>query len=351
MKMLPKILALVILTIFVLSTVPVALAVPQERASRVAITASEVRENQNSEEQDNENSNNTGERVREQAREQANEVKEQYKEKVEEIKNRIRSARENWEQARERYEQQRESLKQTRDEASSCRTAVNNTPCKEKKSELNRGIKQHLLKTVDLIDSSIQRLIDQVNKSNVLSEAEKKQALDSITELETKLTTEKDKINALAENATNAELKTTIKELKKMWQDVRTEQRRIITLLINSKLGNLVTKHDEYYNAMLLRIDTLKKQGADTTELEKLAADFKALIDKVKADQQLADQAWAKAKDEQSIESVHDAQETVKDDMKEAKEVLKEFMEKYRELQKLESRANSENNRTAETTA
>jgi alpha-N-acetylglucosamine transferase len=125
-----------------------------------------------------------------------------------------------------------------------------------------------------------------------------------------------------------------VKELKDTWNDVRNMERRAVTQMINSKLGNMVEKHDEYYNAMTARIASLEQKGVDTSELKSLAEEFKKVVDQMKVDQAAADQLWVEAKDNDLIDQAKEAQQKVREDMGESKDLLKEFMMKYRELAK-----------------
>ena len=165
-----------------------------------------------------------------------------------------------------------------------------------------------------------------------MTEEEKTQALDSITKLEEKLTAEKLRVETLAENATAEEIRAMSKELKDTWTEVRREQRWIITQLINSRQDNLVEKHTEYYNAMQMRIDSLKKQNVETNALEQLAAKFKEQVDELKADHQTMEELWKQVKDRESLIEVHEAQQEVRDDIVAAKTTLREFLSKYKEL-------------------
>ena len=139
-----------------------------------------------------------------------------------------------------------------------------------------------MLKTNELIVRSLEKLTDRVQNSNALTEEQRMEALASITELETSLTAEKDRVTALAETATNAELRESIKSLKHLWQEVRTEQRKIVSLMVSSKLENMSEKLSQFGASMQQSIDRLKAEGQDTTELEALYVEFIAKVETLK---------------------------------------------------------------------
>ncbi|MBI4983630.1 hypothetical protein HZC32_03225 [Candidatus Woesearchaeota archaeon] len=314
MKTMLKLIAVVVLVIFALSVLPMALA-----------------------------EDTTPGEGKEKTKEQKQELTEKLLEKKKELISTLEEKRQNQyeffkekiEVAKKRYEFQKQELETANEKSQACkREGKNSTECQEKKLELKRGVKQHLLKTVELIDSSLQRIIERVENSNVLAEEQQKEVLASLQTQEERLTAQKLKVETLVDTATNDELRVAIKELKDTWREVRKVQQRIIVQLINSKLDVLVSKHDEYYSAMEMRIDYLNKKGVDVTGLTALADQFKQQVDQLKADLKAAEDAWAYAKDREDLSEVHDAQQKVREDLEATRETLKEFLQKYRELAK-----------------
>ncbi|MEK6846447.1 MAG: hypothetical protein AABY26_06825, partial [Nanoarchaeota archaeon] len=140
---------------------------------------------------------------------------------------------------------------------------------------------------------------------------------------------------ALSADTSREECNAAIREFKLMWTQVKQSEQRIVSTLISSKMGNLVEKHDEFYNSMLMRIDVLKSKGADTTSLEEIAADFREQLSDLSTDQKAAREAWSKATDRVALQQAKDAQQKVRDGMKDTKETLHKFVEEYKTLNKL----------------
>ncbi len=267
------------------------------------------------------------EKLRNQAKGKINELKGKFRERYHELKVRHKEARTS-------YHEHRVELRQLKKDAKGCKE--DSEDCPNKRLALKKGVKQHLLKTEALIDRSLEKLTNRVEASKALSEEDKEEALAKIAGLEERLTTAREKVEALKDEATNEDLKAAIKELKQTWQDIRKEQRRIVASLVRAKLESVVEKHVEFENGMQMRIDQLQEQGVDTSELEKMKEEFASELEDVKEKQQEADEAWQQA-GEGSINEFREAQRIFREEMEGTKEVLRKFMREYRQLKKTTS--------------
>ena len=338
MATLRKLAALVVMALFVLSIVPLALAGKDQSGLS--------REGQNQENGDA-NVAEDGEAAsddnvpaeRESRRERMDSLREEGKK----LKDRVAHAREEFEKVKDQYkekkhefEQKKEELKQLNEHAKACKD--DSEDCKAKKVDLKRGVKQHLIKTVELIDRSLEKLTNRVESSKVLDDAQKEQALSSIAALEEQLTAKKEEIQALADDAPKEELKAKIKELKSLWQDVRKEQRRIIADLISHKqesIGNVYAKFGDRVEAQL---NKLAEQGADVSKAQELLAQYRAKVDELNA--------VPAGEREQFKQVMHDAKEILRDLLKELKN-LKKGLKSEAEEQENESAAEHPTNESA----
>lgn len=264
-------------------------------------------------------------------KEKNKELKEQAKEFKEKIKEERKEDREELRTERGKYHEEKKNLLEMHAQARSCDKKTDD--CKAKKTEVKKGVKQHLVNTVDLIDNSLARLKERVTESKVISDADKQSALSQIDELEKKLTAQKDKVVALGDNVTNEELRNAVKELKGMWEEVRKLQQRIIADLVSSQLTHLAEKHKEYGNSLEARIAELQAKGTDVTELQKLLVQFKDEQAQLDKDQAILKEKWTQVHEGKDAQGVwHDAQKDVRDDMHKTQETLREFLAQYREL-------------------
>ncbi|MBI4151640.1 hypothetical protein HY496_01605 [Candidatus Woesearchaeota archaeon] len=263
-------------------------------------------------------------------------------EQLQQMRERVAQAKERYEQAREMYKEQKEKLSDLRGRHRECKEDDSSETCVKVRKDVSVGVKNHLLKTVELIDHSLTRLTEHVQSSTVLSEEDKQSILTSINTLQEKVTAEKERVLALAETATAVELRSEVKELKKLWQDVSKQQRRIVSMMTSAKMDNLVEKHADLVESMQKKIDAAKEKGIDTAELEAILADFKAAVDTLTADQEKARAFWQGAENmsKESLDQWHRAQQVVKDDLQETRKLLRSFVRLSASL-KLETSANT----------
>ncbi len=263
--------------------------------------------------------------------------KEAARQKLEQARETMKKAKEEYDRVKSKYEDVKKEHKKTSSELADlnkkAKSCTHEDDCSIKKGALKKGVQQHLLKTIDLIDRSLEKLTNRVEKSNVLSAENKEQALARILELETTLIAEKEDVLALSGNSTNQEVRQAVKDLKKTWQDVRKEQKRIVSLLISKKQENLAEKHDDYAVRLQEKIDELAVQGADTVELNAIYGQFLAATEQLKADTAAAKEAWTRARTGTGTMAEWEAaQLKVREDLAATKELLKQFMQLYEQL-------------------
>ena len=208
--------------------------------------------------EDNEGSNLDEESSRKNNRK----AKDSLVQKFEEAKTKYKEAKDQYENDKEKFRDLKEKGK--------CREDT--IDCKSKKSELKRGVVNHLSKTIAVIDKSLQKMLSLIDKST-LSDEEKVQAKADIEALELRVTAEKDKIAAM-QNATNEKVKTATKDLKKVWQDVQKEQHKVISLLISSRISKEADKFAQFGTAMQKEIDEISAKGGEVTELNALLSKY-----------------------------------------------------------------------------
>ncbi len=327
------IVGMIVLALFIVSIIPLALA-------------EEGRDNGNDRKMLNDDGNKST------VKEQRDAMKarlEASKENIEQVREQMKQAKEKYQEAREQYREQKEDLKELRDRVKKCKETDDSGECVTVRQSVNKGAKNHLLRTSDLIEKSLERLQERVSSSSVLTAEEKQSALDAINKLEEEVMAEKERVTALAENASAEELRAAVKDLKKTWQDVSKAQKRIIALLTSSKLDHLVEKHEDYVTGMQKRIDALREKGVDVTRLDAIFVQFKAAVATLQEDHAQARQFWLSADaNKGSLDNWHGAQEQVREDLRETKRLLREFVKATAELTKSEKEDQSEENESSD---
>ena len=358
-----KLSAILVLTLFVLSVLPAGLAdegssVDVELDTEVEVESdsadAEVKTESKTEVETEENDSEVEEEVKVKTEEKDGEVKEEVEIKTKtrdglkivskvkkELKFDLSKARERLEEAKERYQQAKEDQNDHRQKvlelnkiARQCN--AENEQCANLKVELRVGVKNHLLKSVQVVERSLEKLTKTIEKMEDLSEEEKENALDLVADLEAELETEKAEIEAFTSETSQEEIRAAIKDLKELNQKVHKLQRRLVGLLVNAKLHVLVEKHAELKTGMEARIDAAAESGADVSELEAILAEFDAKVAELEEDYKTAQQKWMEAKTAEDFDQfnreLRAAQHEVREDLKEIKQILRKFVAEYKEL-------------------
>lgn len=254
----------------------------------------------------------------------------QARERVEEIREQLREKKERYQEALEILREKKEQLQELREKA---RCKDESEDCRDKKLDLKKGVREHLVRTIELIDRSLEKLQDRVDHSKVLSEEEKQDALQRIAELETQLEERKAELEALADSMTNEELRTQIRELKDLWHTVRKEQRWIVAQLTNAKQDNLVGIYIRYGDRAEAQITKLEGQGAAVAGLEELLAKYRESVEELKVAQADAQAAWLEAKSSpEALERARELQHAFREKAKETKASLRNLLHEIKEV-------------------
>jgi hypothetical protein len=334
-KIMNKMFALAVLALFILSIVPMALA---EEEPEVTFEDGEVTGDNAEDIPVPAVTGAEDDKVLEKHRRKglliaAKEAAGEAKGKLKLNRERLQLLKEKHLEAKEHFQKQKQNVLKIRDRVKACKE---DSECNIAKKDLKVGVKNHLVKTSELILRSLEKLVDRIENAKNLTDAEKEEALAKITAMEEELTAKKDELAALGEDVTAEEIRAGIKELKELWNRIRNEQRWIVTQLINNKMGNVVDKHDEFYNAMVMRVESLVEKGVpaeDLSDLRALTEEFKDAVEQLKVNQEEAEEAWSEAKsDPEALELAKEKQKVVREDMKATKDLLREFMVEFNKV-------------------
>ena len=359
-----KLSALLVLSLFLLSVIPAGLADKGKSMVDVKVDAeaevesdaadAEVKTESKTEVESEGSDSETEEEVEVKTEEKDGEVKEEVKIKTRtkdglktvskvkrELKFDLHKARERLEDAKERFQEAKEKQREHREKVLELHKKVKRCDaetedCAALKLELRMGVKNHLLKSAQVVGRSLEKLTKTVEKMEDLSEEEQQNALDLIADLEAELEAQKAKIDSFTNETSQEEIRTAIKDLKELNQKVHQLQRRLVGLLVNAKLHVLVEKQAELHAGMQARIDALAETGADVSELEAILAEFDAKVEELKQDYETAKQKWMEAKTAEDFDqfnrNLREAQHQVRKDLQEIKQILREFLKEHKEV-------------------
>ena len=258
-----------------------------------------------------------------------NEHRTKAKEQLVKAKLRGQELKERYAQAKERYEQAHKKIVMQRSELGLLKervTKCQKEECPEQRSKLRQGVQRHLLNTLNVMDSSLEKLINRVESSK-LTDEEKEDALTDLLAAQEQLTEKKSEVEAIAAEDNPTELKEAIKELKTLWQETKKTQRQIIVSLMKQQLVNVVEKQDDIAQNMQDKIAELSLKEIDVTSLEELQATFVEQKEKVELAHNNLRDVWTGVSDEHK-----EALEALKEELKEAKGIVRQFMQEYRSL-------------------
>ena len=333
-----KIMGILMLMVFIVSMVPLALAEEtnenlentlEETASNIVDTAigaaTAIKESVDEPEE-------RADRMRQAKAAKDKTVKtiKQAKENFEESRRRYNVARGKFQQAHEVFKENKGKLDTLRERA---KCVGDNTECREHKGKLKSGVKDHLIKKLDVIMSSLERLESKIEDVEKISNEDKTEALATIAELKTDLELLQEKTAVMADDASGEDLRASIKEINEAWRVIKKGQKTILAGLMNSRMDNLVEKHNEYINGMELRIDDLREKGEDVAQLERIKDAFAQHVENLVSDHNEAKQVWQEVKaGEAELTEWKEAQKLVRKDMSDSKKLLREFMSEYKNL-------------------
>lgn len=259
------------------------------------------------------------------------------REKVAELDQNFAEAKHNYAAAKETYHRQKKTVLELRQKAQKC---IKN--CEEKEHQLQRGIKTHLIRTNQLLEKSIEQVLNRLEHAPITAE-EKEEAAKILLVLQQRLAEQQKKIEALPEAASNDELREAIADLKTMWKEVHRVQQRVITLLTQAKLSSLYEKYQEYLNGMDLRIASLENEEIDVSELRIIRNQFEKHIQQFNLHLAVAEKIWIEAKTGRDVlNELHQRQRQMKESIKETKRLLHEFLKLFSELKEEKEKAEEE---------
>ncbi len=256
-RMTTKILSLTVLAVFILSLLPGALAGE----------AGQMPPNQ------------TAKRSFEQMEKAGKRIQAEAKERFEPVQEKFAEAKEKYLENKKEFRERRDRLRELNEQAK-CREET--ADCQERKDKLRKGIGQHLVGTIELIERSLEKLASRIEASGALSEEQKAEALAGIDQLEARLAEKKAELETSGEELTASQLKEEIKKLKALWQETRREQREIITDLIRHRQESIVEVYTQFGERIEARADSLAAQGADVSRLQEKLAEYQEKVDELK---------------------------------------------------------------------
>ena len=230
-------------------------------------------------------------------------------------------------EAKGKYREHKQELREIRKAARDC-----TEDCGDEKAALRKGAKEHLLRTLNVMDRPLEKYTNRVDSAKHLTDAQKEIAHAAAADIQQNIDAARATVEALSEDATAEEFKAATKEVKDVWKDIRQKFKVMVGALSLTKSANVIDKQQEAYEGMDAKIAELAGAGVDTTSLEALQETYETQLDTLRAKQTAADDAWQAGVAAGEMSDYRAAQKEVYSSAKESHQTLREFMKLYREV-------------------
>jgi hypothetical protein len=340
-EMWKRISALFVLSVFLLSILPMAFAAGNEDAGQgsgeqaqaevQALGEGETQAEVQTEAGDD-NSTSDAPKVTTQTR-----IREKLQVRREEIKDKVVAARQTYVQAREHFLSVKQSYLNNRDKFLEARknsldcTDLEKEDCKVKREEVRGMAKDYLLKTSDLILGELERVKAKVQESEDLTDDEKSDLIADLDASIQGVQGAKSAIEGISENATREEINSATKGLREVWKDARATIKKSLGLGVNARLGNIILRTEKLEEKLQNISDRLESQGKDVSKLNDILDEFNAKIELARQKYDEARSKWTAA---HSPQEVDDAAKEVHALLGEAKQALKDARDLLRDAVK-----------------
>jgi hypothetical protein len=194
--------------------------------------------------------------------------------------------------------------------------------------------KNFLLRSIDAMVAHLEMVKARVDIARALSEEEKAEIAETLDSYISYLEEKKQE----AEQAGNREeLVSTAKDVREKWKEARVEIKKITGKIIISRIDRVLERGEEIGEKLESRIDVLKQEGYDTTELEALLADY---MEHLSLAREKRDKAKEKFAEISSPEDAHklfrEANAFIREANRHMREMFKDLKQILREMKKAE---------------
>jgi phage gp36-like protein len=317
--------ALFVLSVFLLSMVPLAFAEDTEETNETEVVAEET---ETAVESDTSTASEAAtEDVEPTPRGKLKERRQEIKAKIVEAKAQVVAARQHYVEVKQTYLSERQKFLEARQEYLDC-DDLTTEECKAKRDELKGKARPYLLNIADLVLGELDRIKEKVQSSEELSDEEKSEITSDLDARIEEVTEAKSVIENLDNESTREDVNAAAKTIREAWRNTRVSLKKDTGRLVNAKLGNIIEK-TESLEAKLTKVrDRLEEKGADVSVLDEKLDDFSAKIDSARENYEAAVQAF---KDAHTVQEVNDAVKEVHQYITDAKAALKDARDFLRE--------------------
>jgi hypothetical protein len=199
---------------------------------------------------------------------------------LKQAKERFEAAKQQYATARAQYAEAKQSIEQNRDRLRECKEEATDE-CKLIVKGVKKDVKDFLLGAADRILASLEKVKSKVEESS-MNEETKTKILAKIDERIAAVTAAKEKIDALTETSTKAEIKEATAGLRGAWNDSKADIKLEAGRLANEKIHGIIVKSEQLKTKLETTMTKLSDKGYDVSGLEELRASFDAKLAEAK---------------------------------------------------------------------
>ncbi len=237
--------------------------------------------------------------------------------------------------AKEKYTTQKARFLEAKDAYKNCKGS-DSTECGEKRDQIRSQAKPHLVNAADLVLNELEKTKAKVQASEDLSEEEIAEIVADIDENIQEVEDAKAVIDSLDDDSTNQEINEAAKTIRNAWQKAKMALKKHAGRLVNARLGNIIHRTEMLEKRFYTARDNLVERGLDVSALDDSLEEFSAHLDTA-ADKYLkARSLWSDANTSGEVDDaasqVKGLLDEAKDELKEAKDLLRDIVREIKQL-------------------
>lgn len=251
------------------------------------------------------------------------------REKLERAREKFEKAKERFDKAREVYEDKKEKFLEVRKKVKECKGS-DTEECQKFNEEALQKAKDFLANAADKAIEHLNKIAEKVNSATGISEEEANKILADIDGAVSEL--EAAKAKAIAAT-TKQEVEDAAKEINSIWKRINKKAVLNAERIVHAKLGEIIQRTAHLEEKLQCSIDSVP-EGADTSKLDSLVAEFSDHLDAARTKFEDAKVLFQKARegDDSAMEQAKGLVRESQEELKKAHASLKDIVAEIKAL-------------------
>ena len=266
-------------------------------------------------------------------------------------RNRYLEVKQKYLSAKERYLNHKAAFLRAKEAYQNCKDS-DSEECQERREKIKLAAQPHLLNAADLVLKELERVKAKVEASEDLSEEEIAEIVADLDEKIREVEDAKEVIENLDENSTREEINEAAKTIRKAWKHTKVALKKHVGRLVNARLGNIILRSEILEKKLYKTRDRLEAKGADVSALDDMMDEFSAHLDTATDKYNEARDKWSDANTpgevDDTAKEVHALLQEAKKALKEARDMLRNIVKEIKELNRGSLEVEEEENETEE---